>query len=223
VLEQISKGYRYNMDRKTFFQKGFSKFIGKVVKETAEVVEEIGTEFKKIVKPIEEVAEDVVKFPELTKENKIPKKLKRPPGSLEDNTKFKEKCTGCGDCIYGCPYNVLFPVFDDKANKSLPFMDVNTNACMMCKDYPCIKACSHEALKPYKKKQKPKFGQARSLFPFCINFESQKTDCNQCQTACPVESVITFKKGKPSFSLNCTGCGICVQTCPVFPKAIVIK
>lgn len=145
-----------------------------------------------------------------------------PPGAL-DEIEFLKKCTGCGDCIYACPYSVLFPVFDETSEKHVPRMDVNLNACMLCKDWPCINACKDEALLPFTEEANPKLGQAKGIFEYCLNQKSGQNTCSNCKDACPVEGVVRFKGIKPSFSKDCVGCGQCVSACPTFPRAIRIE
>ncbi|MCB1156975.1 MAG: 4Fe-4S dicluster domain-containing protein [Leptospiraceae bacterium] len=210
------------MDRKEFI-KGLGKLIGKVVKETNEIVEDIKGEVGKTMKPLDDMGAEMMQMPEVIEDKPINKKLKLPPGAIEGKKAFKETCTGCGDCIHHCPYNAIFPVFENRYGKSIPYMDLNHNPCLMCKDWPCITSCKPKALKPFKKKETPKFGQAVSLFSFCLNSENPEASCDICLQSCPLEDIIKFKDGKPSFSRSCTGCGICVQSCPAFPRAILIK
>lgn len=215
------------MNRKKFFKQGFSKLF-KAVEKAKEVTNIIPKKISEAILEESKAPELEVNELRLEPEYLKPKRqtfknLKRPPGALSDNKKFEAKCTGCGDCIHFCPYDVIFPVYDEKLNKSLPFMDLNLKACLMCIDYPCIQACNHGALKAFKKKEKPKFGQAKLIFDHCLNNNSTELQCTTCRDTCPVENVVTLKRLKPSFSNSCTGCGQCVATCPTFPKAIVIK
>ncbi|WCL48696.1 4Fe-4S dicluster domain-containing protein [Leptospira sp. GIMC2001] len=152
-----------------------------------------------------------------------PNGLKFPPGSIQPESKFLKNCTGCSDCIFNCPYTVLFPLYNNSLNKNIPYMDVNSNACLMCKDWPCINACNFDALKPFKNNEKPKFGQAKGKFEFCINQKTGEKTCNACEESCPIDNVVKFKNEKPTFAKSCVGCGICVQSCPTYPKAIQIN
>jgi Pyruvate/2-oxoacid:ferredoxin oxidoreductase delta subunit len=61
------------------------------------------------------------------------------------------------------------------------------------------------------------------IFTNCINHSSEEANCNSCANSCPVNGTINLKKGKPIVGISCTGCGICAQACPTFPKAIIIK
>lgn len=211
------------MDRKDFFKKGFRKILG-VVKEAKEIKEEIPSKLKKIITK-EEMSPEKVSLPEeiVPKKNFKFKNLVHPPGAISEPKKFSEKCTGCGDCIHACPYNAIFPVYESKLGKNLPFMDLNVNACLMCEDFPCIQSCKPKALVKLKKKEKLKLGQAKLQYQFCLNHGEEENYCTSCEESCPVKNVVSYKNGKPSFSKDCTGCGICVKACPTFPKAIVIK
>lgn len=212
------------MDRKDFFKKGF-KSLFKTVHDTREMIAEVPVLLKEsLVEKVspEEEANAYRTVPEFSKSKKIRKNIKLPPGALPGE-KFEKKCNSCGDCISACPYNVIFPVFIDEKKRTFPFLDTNLTACQLCVDTPCISACSTGALKQLKKNQKIKLGQVKLNFANCLNSQTEDKICSTCKDSCPVESVINFKKNKPTFSKECTGCGICVQMCPTFPKALLVK
>ena len=217
------------MERKDFFKKGIFQALKKAVETTEEVYDVIhdsvaGKSLETEIDLVPNNKEYTLELPGISKSKKISRNLKFPPGALKDRAKFFKKCTGCGDCIQACPYNTIFPVYDSKSEKNFPYLDPNMNACMMCFDYPCINACEVDALKPLKKNETLKLGQAKSITEHCINTKTEKDTCNACQISCPVENVISYNKNfQPRFSKDCTGCGICVQACPTFPRAIVVK
>ncbi|MDX1957664.1 MAG: 4Fe-4S dicluster domain-containing protein [Leptospiraceae bacterium] len=208
------------MDRKKFFKDGL-KSVLKIAKKTEEAKEEIPKIIHSIVKKKEEEYVPEVEIIQPKKRNFF-KGLSFPPGAIKDKKSFEKTCTGCGDCISACPYDAIFPVYSSKANKSFPSIDPNFKPCLLCKDYPCINSCETGALVPLKKKQNPKFGKAKAIFEHCLNSKEEQV-CSTCRNVCPIENVVSIKNGKPNFSNDCIGCGICVASCPSIPKAIIVK
>jgi ferredoxin len=149
-------------------------------------------------------------------------RLKLPPGAVSPESKFLALCTGCSECIYNCPYTAILPVYREDLGKTIPTMEVNSNPCHACPDTPCISACNYDALKPIKTDAFSKLGQAKGIFEYCINEKTGEKTCEACQIACPIEKTVVFRGEKPTFAKSCIGCGLCVQSCPTFPKAIRI-
>lgn len=213
------------LDRKDFFKKGLASLL-KTVKETKEMVSEVPILIQESLSEKVSQEDELSAFrqiPEFSKSKRVNKNLKQPPGAIQPLEKFKAKCSSCGDCISACPYGSIFPVLDFKLDRNFPYLDPNLVACQLCKDTPCISSCTTKALKPLKKNESIKLGQVKSLFHNCLNSSSETKVCNMCLDTCPVEGTVSFKKYKPSFSKSCTGCGICVQNCPTFPKALIVK
>ena len=207
------------MDRKKFFKTGLSKIVEGAIKATEDAVKSAST-------AIEDRKKDKVNTM-LAKEAplraKVPKKgLLYPPGALKKVSEFKKKCTGCRECVYACPHNALLPVYQPKLDKDLPFIDVNMTACRLCSDWPCIAACKDKALLPLPESKYPKFGKATFLTNNCLNSDFTNPICKLCIETCPVDKAIQMTDETVQINRSCIGCGLCVQVCPTFPKALQI-
>lgn len=224
------------MNRKDLFKKFFQKSIHL----TLETIDEIQINIHEAIKPIIENP-SIDKEKQTTKEepslplqknltDRIKKNKKKsifrglqpPPGHIRPIQKFQDTCTGCGDCVFACPYNAIFPVYNEKKGKNFPYLDVNANACHLCEDWPCIQSCNFGALKPFNNGKVRKMGRAKGLFEYCINNQTGEKTCNACEEACPIDKTVIFRRNKPTFAESCVGCGLCVQACPTYPKSIRI-
>ncbi|GBF50499.1 4Fe-4S dicluster domain protein [Leptospira ryugenii] len=215
------------MKRKDLFKTGFQsvfQFAFEKSDEIGQAIEKVWQDEKK--PPSEKNLTEVKKISEPKKKATVKSQLfsglSLPPGKAED---FFSRCTGCNDCIFSCPYTVLFPVNSEKTGQRFPFFDPNAKACHLCSDWPCIQACNEGALLIENvQKENPKFGIAKPLSEHCINHKTNEKTCDVCESVCPIEKTVVFKGFLPSFSkATCTGCGLCVEACPSFPKAIQIK
>jgi ferredoxin-type protein NapG len=214
------------MKRKDLFREGMRSMFQFAFDKSDQVtsaIKEVWTEEKK--PPSEKFLTPVKKISEPKKSSKKKSKLFQslalPPGASKD---FFSLCTGCNECIFSCPYTVLFPVTSEELGKTFPFLDPNAKACHLCTDWPCIHACPEDALiAKDESEMKIKFGKAKGIGKHCINDKTGEKTCEACQLACPIEKTVNFRANLPIFSASsCTGCGLCVEACPTYPKAIKI-
>ena len=156
----------------------------------------------------------------------------RPPGALTDPGAFEKACTRCNDCLLACPYGSIFTL----GPYSGPILNPNAGACYLCEDYPCIQSCDTGALVSLPVDTLPSFGNPRLLEENCLNVPENRRNrikesgkkrlpyCRNCLESCPVENAITFSEEKtPEFLDSCTGCGVCVRSCPSIPRSIEIE
>ena len=71
----------------------------------------------------------------------------RPPFAIEE-LDFLLACSRCGDCIKACPHDVIFPLPSRLGAKvfSTPGMNLVSQGCHLCEDWPCVQACEPKAL-----------------------------------------------------------------------------
>ncbi|MDF3820688.1 4Fe-4S dicluster domain-containing protein, partial [Leptospira sp. 96542] len=185
------------MKRKDLFREGFKSvfnFTFAQADNLTETIKEVWAE-EQNTKPRTETKtrkakkEKPVKIPK----TKLPKSkmfqtLSPPPGYSPE---FFTLCTGCNECMFACPYAVIFPVTLPDTNKQFPFIDPNAKACHMCEDWPCINVCPEKALIPFNEhEEKPKIGLAKAIHEHCINSKTGEETCNVCFVTCPIEKTV---------------------------------
>lgn len=120
----------------------------------------------------------------------------RPPFAAEESL-FLAACTGCGDCVRACPYN-LIQIQQQKAVLELDYM-----SCDLCGQ--CAMHCSQNALNIAFKKDtelRPHFSND------CLIKKNQS--CTVCQEKCPQQAI------SDNLTVNnelCNGCGECKISC----------
>jgi ferredoxin-type protein NapG len=149
----------------------------------------------------------------------------RPPGAASE-VEFLATCTRCGDCIDACPVHAILKA---PAQAGLaagtPWIDPATQACVVCEEMPCARACETGALVA------PADGWASihmgdlSLDPTrCITF--QGVSCGVCARVCPVgeRALAMDHGGHPVIRVEgCVGCGVCVTACVTTPSSLSLE
>ncbi|MBD3223560.1 MAG: hypothetical protein GF313_02455 [Caldithrix sp.] len=146
-----------------------------------------------------------------------------PPGSRTIEH-FLSNCDQCYECVSICPYEAI-RVFRQDTNDSMygyPIIDPRQQPCHLCNDFPCIAACSTQALQAVG--DKPKLGTAVIDNNRCFAYNSHF--CHSCLQNCmfPDQAIRLDERNRPQVhSEYCTGCGFCTFSCPVKPSAINIS
>lgn len=157
----------------------------------------------------------------------------RPPGAI-DGKAFTAACSHCGQCVTACPYDTLkLAAPSDPAPNGTPYFEPRDVPCYMCHDIPCVKACPTGALDPLLTEiEKARMGVALIDPASCLSFQGLR--CEICYRECPItEKAIVIEaqpraQSKHTLFLpvikpeHCTGCGVCVKSCPTDKAAIQV-
>ncbi|HLU49097.1 MAG TPA: 4Fe-4S dicluster domain-containing protein [Planctomycetota bacterium] len=152
------------------------------------------------------------------------KPVLRPPGALGEDD-FLDRCYSSGQCVQACPVNAIklarseLPRLDQR-----PFIDPDVQACVVCDDLSCMKACPSGALSPIPK-DAIDMGVAVVHYDLCVR--TQGEDCQICVDKCPIGArAIEIPEGGGQVVVHeagCTGCGVCQMYCPTDPRAVVVE
>jgi ferredoxin len=157
--------------------------------------------------------------------------LIRPPGALPE-LDFLARCVKCGECMKVCPTNGLQPTLLQAGLEGLwsPVLDPLRGYC----EYNCTlcgQVCPTGAIRRLALEQKREWRIGTAMFDRsrCLPYAHYES-CMVCEEVCPTpKKSIWFRdieaKGRdggakvikrPFVDLNlCTGCGICVNKCPI--------
>ena len=149
--------------------------------------------------------------------------LLRPPGALIED-EFLTRCTSCGKCAEVCPVRAiqLLPSSEPRLHRK-PVIEAHRQACVICNDLSCMKACPTGALQLVTASA-IRMGLAVVDPAICVR--SKGEDCQICVDKCPIGTTaieIPFPGAPVSVKDACTGCGVCEMYCPTDPRAIVIE
>lgn len=192
------------MDRRGFFRQGFRRLLG----EAAGMAENLGAPLAEVLNLADPARPVSLQL------------LQRPPGAIRE-VDYLNKCTRCGDCVKVCPAHAI--VSDPAVGGGAPFINSDTQPCVMCNTLACMSACPTGALTIV-----PRFeidmGTAVWAEDLCLL--SSQQHCDACVVACPMGSAAIEQMGTNDsrevrvHPLACTGCGLCQNVCPTTPKAI---
>jgi ferredoxin-type protein NapG len=170
--------------------------------------------------------------------NKQATRWLRPPYAINE-LDFLLSCTRCRDCIEACPHQVIFSLAPKVGAKAVgtPALDLLNKGCHLCEDWPCVVACTVNALQlpeinsPENSEQTdaniekialPKLAKASINSADCLPYSGP--ECGACLASCKVQGALTLDMSKPIINQTlCTGCGLCREHCITEPKAINIS
>ena len=186
--------------------------------------------FRKAGKKVSEVVvEQVEKKAEVHKVNWF-----RPPFALNE-LEFMLTCMRCSDCINACEFGVIFPLDESYGMKvaSTPAMDLMNKSCHLCTDWPCVEACTYDALKRVPEETQCEEAQAaHQPLPMLANiaFDTERClpffgpECGFCATVCPVPGALDLVENKPVVDQEkCVGCAQCRAACVTDPSSIQMQ
>lgn len=206
------------IDRRRFFRAGLAELLRPLTKTIA---------------PLEQVARELGKLdaPQRVPPAATPKTWRaqpqaadrpwlRPPGALPEQH-FRDACSRCGECVKVCPAQCirLDPAGIDGGG--LPFIELQTAACVLCDGLLCMQNCPSGALVPTPRADID-MGTALWNQQLCVRTAGE--ECTRCIEFCPVGSAaIELEDAKVQVHhAGCTGCGVCQHQCPTDPKSIVV-
>lgn len=157
-----------------------------------------------------------------TERRMAPRRHFRPPGAVEEIA-FLASCTRCGDCMAVCPVHAIFKAPTDAGlAAATPIIDPALQACVVCDDLPCARACETGALVvPPDGWAGVRMGALALAPERCIAF--QGVACGVCARACPVgeRALAMDPGGRPVIRAEgCVGCGVCVTACVTSPSSL---
>ena len=146
----------------------------------------------------------------------------RPPGALTE-IGFLAACTRCGACVDVCPVHAIRSAPPGAGLAAgTPILEPSIQACIVCQDIPCARACPTGALVPPPGGwHDVRLGALSLDVTRCITFHGAA--CGVCARACPIgERALAMDAGghpvlKPE---GCVGCGMCVTACVTSPSSL---
>jgi len=159
----------------------------------------------------------------------------RPPGAMAPGM-FETVCSRCNLCVDACPAHAIKMDSSHILADGLPYILPAEQACVVCSDLACMKACPTGALKLVDR-LKVNLGTATVDRYQCVRENGE--NCTRCVDACPITQAnaaadgtavppldaifIHAETGRIRVRKNvCIGCGLCENRCPTNPTAITV-
>lgn len=146
----------------------------------------------------------------------------RPPGAVAAG-RFDETCDGCAECAAACPAAAIVmtgPATALAANS--PQIRAEAAPCVMCDGLVCSTVCPVGALE-ISLPTTMRIAAVAFRADACWAATGLDPGCDDCFDRCPLKGeAITYRRGAgPTVHADhCTGCGVCVHSCPSRPKAL---
>jgi MauM/NapG family ferredoxin protein len=162
---------------------------------------------------------------ERTEQRIVQVRYLRPPGALPEIA-FLASCTRCGACTPVCPVRAIRTVPPSGGLATgTPYLEVESQPCVACADFPCVKACPTGALTlPAEGWTHYRLGVVTFAPERCVTFEG--SPCRVCVDACPIgeTALAQDEAGHPVLKREgCVGCGVCVRDCIASPSAFEFR
>ncbi|WP_082519866.1 ferredoxin-type protein NapF [Rhizobium sp. Root1220] len=131
-----------------------------------------------------------------------------PPGVSPSSL---EQCTACNRCAERCPTSIIRLV------AGVPRVDLSIGECTFCRE--CLRVCPE----PVFDAERFQFNHVAEVSGECL--AAKGVACQSCGEACPAQAIgFRPRIGGPFLPVidptTCTGCGACLQVCPVDAIAV---
>lgn len=148
----------------------------------------------------------------------------RPPGARPE-IEFLTACTRCGACVDICPAHAIRSAPPTAGLAAgTPVLEPSIQACIVCADIPCARACPTGALVPPPAGwDEVRLGVLSLDVGRCITFHG--SSCGVCARACPIgeRALAMDAQGHPVLKPEaCVGCGVCVTACVTAPSSLAL-
>lgn len=126
-----------------------------------------------------------------------------------------EECNHCKqECIASCPQRIIRLHPDEHTHAGTPWLDFSATGCTFCGD--CAAACP--SIESYEKED-TQTGNLQLIKASCLTWNN--VFCMSCVGKCDVKALQLDERRRLLLNDSlCTGCGMCINSCPVNAFAV---